>query len=93
VFQQQNLINVFYYEGDEITGHHVYIDYNDHSSAQAAYSIYNLSELEQDDALADRVYVKGQYLVMEYNESEYENLTLNDIRNAYAYGTELKKNN
>ena len=82
---------MFYYEGDEITGHTTYIDYNDHSSAQAAYSIYNMAELELNDSQADRIYVEGQYLVMELNESEYENLTVADMKRVYSYMTEIKK--
>lgn len=93
VFQYQNITHIFYYDGDEITGHHTYINYNDHASAEAAYSMYNLAELEDMDAEADRVYVSGKYLVFELNESEYENMTVSDVKTAYSYMTELKKGN
>jgi len=77
---------VFYYSGNEITAHHVYFDYNNNAAAKLA-----LQYLEKDESI-DKAYVKGRYLIVEYNKSEYENMTLEDVKTAYSYLEELKKN-
>ena len=80
---------VFYYEGDKITAHHVYINYGSASLAQTAYASVKLEEEEG----IKKAYVKGSYLVVEYEDSEFENLTLDDVKTAYSYLEQVQKNN
>ena len=77
---------VFYYSGDEITAYHTYVDYGDNATAKMAYSI-----IDRDDETIKNCYVDGRYVVFEWAESEYEDLTYSNLREAYSYMEELKK--
>ena len=78
---------VFYYSGDEITAYHAYYDYATEANARVA-----LNVLEKDESI-DKAYVKGRYLVVEFNKSEFEDLKLSEIRQVYSYLEEAKKSN
>ena len=78
---------VFYYKGDTITGEHAYFDYQSKALAQLALTALNSNENEN----IARAYVNGKYLVIEYNENEYGNLTLEEVKLTYSYLEEVKK--
>ena len=80
---------VYYYEGDTITGYVVYLDYSDNSTANFALSAM---DWENDNSVKN-AYVQGKYVVVEYNESMYENDTVSDIRTLYSYLKEVQKDN
>lgn len=87
VFELGNIKHVFYYKGDKITGQHTYIDYNDNDTAKMAEKMLNFDDLEN----VEKHYVKGKYLVIEYNKNAYENLTVQDVKEAYSYMEEVTK--
>lgn len=87
VFENGNSKLVFYYSGNEITAYHSYIDYGDSVTAK-----YALKVLENGDNI-DKIYTKGKYLVIEYDKSQYETLTLDEVKLTYSYLEELKKQN
>ncbi|MBQ7667970.1 MAG: hypothetical protein IJS47_01415 [Clostridia bacterium] len=78
---------VFYYEGDKITGFEAYFEYSDAATAKFA-----ASYIEKGDTVKD-VYVKGKYVVVVYNESEYEDLTTESVRTVYSYLEQVQKEN
>lgn len=78
VFKRANAQLVFYYSGDKITAYHEYIDYGNAATANTV-----LSFLEKDETI-EKAYVQGKYLVIEYAKSEYENLTVKEVRDLYA---------
>ena len=86
VFSTDQGLIIFYYEGNKITGYHVYFDYEDNETAT-----YALSTLEKDEEV-EKMYVRDKYLVFEYKESAYEYLTLEDVKKSYSYLEEVKKN-
>ena len=86
VFGNGNSKLVYYYSGDEITKYEAYLDYGTAAAAQYAYSIF-----EKDDSIKN-AYVKGKYLVVEYDESLYENLTVSEVRTLYSYLEEVQNN-
>ena len=77
---------VYYYSGETITKYEAYIDYGDATTAKFA-----LSQLDDDEENVKKKYTKGKYLVIEYAESEYENLTVSDVKLMYSYLKELQK--
>ncbi len=77
---------VFYYSGEEITGYVTYIDYGNEATAENA-----LTLVDEEDESIEKAYTKGKYLVMEYDKSEYENLSVSDVKNAYSYLKEATK--
>ena len=77
---------VFYYSGDTITKYEAYLNYGNAATAK-----YALASIEKDETIK-KAYTKGKYLVIEYNESEYENLTVTEVRAVYSYLEEVKKN-
>ena len=70
---------IYYYSGDKITAYHAYIDYETPELAN-----YALTLLEKDDSI-DKMYTNGRYLVVEYAKSEYENLTVAEVKALYSY--------
>ena len=73
---------VFYYSGDQITGYEAYLDYEDATTAAVAVSIIQNDTEHYPNT--KRVYQKGQYVVVEYNEDEYSGYTLEDVKKTYA---------
>ena len=80
---------VFYYSGDKITAYHAYFDYQ--TNANANFALRALKY--EDNESIDKAYVKGKYVVVEYAASEYENMSLEDVKLTYSYLEELKKGN
>ncbi len=87
VFQSGNIKMVYYYSGNTITAYHAYVDYGDSATANYALAAANASK----DESIKKAYVKGKYLVIEYAESNYENLTVEDVRKLYSALEEIKK--
>ena len=88
VFQSGNIKMVYYYSGNTITAYHAYVDYGDSVSANYALAA---TKAAQDESIK-KAYVKGKYLVVEYAESNYEDLTVEDVRKLYS-ALEVIKNN
>ena len=86
VFEYTNTKYVFYYSGDKITAYHTYVDYENASTARAVYSALKLNDYEG----LDKVSVKGKYLLFEWNESTYEDLSASELKTVYSYMKELK---
>ena len=86
VFATENGMIVFYYEDDRITAYHAYLNYNDSTTAKYALDILKMS----NDETIENAYVKGKYVVLEYKESEYENMSLEDVKLTYSYLKEIK---
>ena len=78
---------VYYYSGETITGYESYIDYEDPVAAKYAESTF-----EKDDSIKE-VYTKDQYLVVVYNDSEYKDVTLSELKVIYSMLEEVKKGN
>ena len=89
VFETNDGKLVFYYSGNEITAYHAYLNYQNNANANYANAVLKMDE--NDDI--DKTYVKGKYVVVEYNKSTFENLTLDDVKTTYSYLKELKKGN
>ena len=87
VFEFGSVRYVFYYKGDKITGQETYIDYGSSEMAEMAEKLLKTEDLES----VEKHYVKGKYLVLVYNKSAYENLTVSDIKDAYSYMSEVTK--
>ena len=87
VFKTEQGMMVYYYSGEKITKYEVYLDYNDAATAKFA-----LSVLDDEEGIKKK-YTKGKYLVIEYDESEYDTLTLTEVKTMYSYLEEIKKNN
>jgi hypothetical protein len=87
VFEMGNTKYIFYYSGDEITGYTTYTEYEDAETANAVYSLLKKEDLTG----VDKYYTKGKYIVYELNKSEYEDMKASDIKLAYSYMKEVKK--
>ena len=87
VFKNGNNKVVFYYSGNKITGQRIYYDYTNSHYAEIAYAAL---ELDDDDDI-EKAYIEGRYLVVEYKESMYENLTTEEVREIYSYLKEAKQ--
>ena len=94
VFANQNVKMVFTYEGDTITGYYEYIEYPSRDLAKKAYEALKYANDKDEDGNTIKNYsLKGAYLVVEYEESEFEGTTLEDIKTAYSFLEEVQKNN
>ena len=87
VFELANTKYVFYYKGDEITAYHTYVDYE---SKETASTIFNTLKMEEYPE-AKKFYVKGKYIVFEWNESEYKDYKASELQTVYSYMKEVKK--
>ena len=87
VFKNGQSTLVFGYKGNEITSYTLYIDYDNALTAK-----YVLSTLlaERDDSIKN-AYDSGKYLVIEYNKSEFENTTLEEIKQTYSLLEQIKQ--
>ena len=78
VFKDGSTYKIYYYSGKKVTGYQTYTDYGTSEDANSA-----LLNLQKDKTMKD-VYVKGQYLVIEYAESQYKNLNPTELRSKYS---------
>ena len=76
---------VFYYKGNKITGFSDYIGYYDNETAKNV-----VSQIEITDNMK-KVYSKDNYVVIEYSESEYKDLTVKGVKEEYSYLKEVLK--
>ena len=87
VFKDGETKMVFYYSEDRVTAYHAYVRYDDEQTAAAAVGVLN-SDMSPN---IEKCYTSGNYMVVEYKESEYGNLTVTDVRQMYSQLEELKK--
>ena len=80
VFKIEDIEAVYYYEGETITAYHAYAKYPTIADANIALSMLK----QEENETIDKAYVKGTYLVIEYNKSLYENLTTSNVRLLYS---------
>ena len=85
VFENGKTKLVYYYKDDKITGYETYIDYDNKENANIA-----KETMELDDRIK-KVYTKGKYLVVEYNESEYSSMTLKELKIINSLLKEIKE--
>ena len=71
---------VFTYSGEKITGYSVYIVYESEEIAKLALNEYNLDPDED----VKRAYVDGNRVVIEYDESVYDDLTTTAVKFLYT---------
>lgn len=88
VFELANTKYVFYYSGNTITGYETYVGYDTKEAASIAYAALRTQDLES----VDKYYLKGKYIVFKWKESEYADLSVEDIKLSHSYMKELKKN-
>lgn len=81
VFEYYNTKYVYYYSGSKVTNYYTYIDYGDNTSAKEAYKKIDKSEYEGYKSIS----VKDRYIVIEWKKSEYEDLSIDDVKEAYSY--------
>ena len=80
---------VYYYSGNEITGLEWYYNYEDRTTA--SYAIASI-KAGLNDTDVESVTQNGKYVVVKFKESEYEGLTLEQVKTTFAYLEEIKKN-
>ena len=85
VFKLSNMEYVFYYDDNTITHFYTYVNYGTNEKANEAIKTLQL------DNNVNNYYVDDKYIVIEWNESEYQNMTLDDVYNAYSYMEEVIK--
>ena len=78
VFKDGNNYSVYYYTGTQVTGYHYYIDYKTEASASEALTNY------EKPKNVDKITANGRFLILEYNKSEYKDLTVYKLRNVYG---------
>ena len=82
---------VFYYSGNDITGYEMYYDFG--SIEMATYGKKSIeNNLGEDSDVLD-IKQNGQYIIVKFAESEYEDLTVEGVRAAYSTLQEVKKSN
>ena len=93
---------VYNYSGDEITGLTAYYEFADAETAKKALDLYNkeLKEAEEseksegDDMVGYKdASVKGKYLVLTANESQYKDITVSDVKQQIEFMEMLKQMN
>ncbi len=75
---------VYYYEGNEITGYEMYVDYG--SEEAAGYAVQGLEESNEagDESLGiESITQDGTYVIIKYDKSQYEGLTVKDVKEQY----------
>lgn len=87
VFKIGDIEAVYYYEGETITAYHAYAKYPTIADANIALA----AAKQEENETIDKAYVKGTYLVIEYNKSLYENLTTSNVRLLYSALEQTKK--
>ncbi len=87
VYENSNTKYIFYFSGEEITAYHTYVDYGDAVTANYAYQVFKNDGVDT----ADKFYVKGKYVVFEWNKSEYEDLTASQVKLAYSYMKQINE--
>lgn len=87
VFLEDDTYMVFTYSGNEITGYTAYVLFDSAAEAQIALAEYN----EDPDEDVKSIQANGSTVVLEYDESVYEGLTVDMIKLAYSYLEEVKK--
>ena len=73
---------VYYYDGNDITGYEMYVNYGSDEAAEMA--VQGLEESnEAGDIGIDSITQNGSYVIIKYAKSEYEGLTVKDVKEQY----------
>lgn len=91
-FEQEEYIpekvyQVYFYSGDTINGLKAYYKYSDEEKAKAALS-YLADSFEGDYKSISQ---DGEYVILEANESEYEGVQANDVKQQIEFIEMIKK--
>ena len=78
---------VFGYEGDKITSYKLYVEYENATLANIAVNVLK----ETSGSEVKDVKTEGRYVIVEYNESEFKDLTVESVKQAYANLQEVKE--
>ena len=87
VFEYANTKYVFYYSGDKITAYQTYVNYESASTARAVRTALK----KEDYPGLKNVSIKGKYLIFDWDESTYEDMSASDLKTVYSYMKELKE--
>ena len=77
---------VYTYAGDKITGLKVYYEYANKEDAEASYKYYNENAAEEYKSISH----DGKYVILEVNESGYEGVTPEDVKQQIEFMEMLK---
>lgn len=77
----------YFYSGDDVTDMKVYYEFTDEAAAKAALDYYKES-MEGEDY--KDIALNGKYIVVASNESAYEDLTANDVKQQIEFMEMLK---
>lgn len=69
---------VITHEGEKITGSYLYVNYVDEATAKAAAEL--LKQENKDEQNIKSIKVEGTYVVVEYVEEEYEDISFSDLQ-------------
>ncbi len=73
---------VYYYDGNKITGYEMYVDYGSEEAAKLA--VQGLEDGQNaGDIGIDSITQNGSYVIIKYAESEYDGLTVKDVKEQY----------
>lgn len=87
--QSNNSYLVFYYEEDKITGYELYLNYEDSSTASVAYNVLKDNHSAYNNV--KNIYQNGKYVVIEFNEEEYNAYSLEDVKRVYEKLEQVQK--
>lgn len=78
---------VYFYSGDDVTDMKAYYEFADEAAAKAAFDYYK--EAMEGEEYKD-ISLNGKYIVITSNESAYEDLTANDVKQQIEFMEMLK---
>ena len=81
---------VYFYSGEEITGMKAYYEYSDPTAAKSALEYLKTN---YEDENQNKITVNGKYVIFTASETEYENLTANDVKEQIDFMEMLKNIN
>jgi len=82
IYNFNNLYHlIYYYEGNKITGLQYRYDYG---SAELAALSKSILETDNDPSIKS-VVQDGRYIIVTYNEEEYKDMTVEEVKETYSY--------
>lgn len=92
VFDFNNIYKiVYYYEGSSITGLEYYYNYEDVATAKYAISMIK-SQYEELDTV-ESVKQNGKYIVIKFKEEEFNDTTVEEVKQTYSYLKQIYESN
>ena len=82
---------VYYYSGDKITGLEYYYNYGDSATAKYAVSAIKANYTNENNIKS--VEQKGKYIIVKFEEGEYKDQTVEEIKQTYSYLEQIYENN